>query len=115
MIKDLISVIIPTYNWSSALKLAIKTALWQTYKNIEVIVVGDCCTYDSEEVVKSFGDTRLRRTTSQFSMVTPVIYFDVSGAREQTFYVVPRNMSRKHVAKCCLLRHSSSASWAAIR
>lgn len=60
MIKDLISVIIPTYNWSSVLKLAIKTALWQTYKNIEVIVVGDCCTDDSEEVVKSFNDPRLK-------------------------------------------------------
>jgi len=60
MIKNLISVIIPTYNWSSALKLAIKTALWQTYKNIEVIVVGDCCTDDSEEVVKSFDDSRLK-------------------------------------------------------
>lgn len=60
MIKDLISVIIPTYNWSSALKLAIKIALWQTYKNIEVIVVGDCCTDNSEEVVKSFNDPRLK-------------------------------------------------------
>ena len=60
MIKNLISVIIPTYNWSSVLKLAIKTALWQTYKNIEVIVVGDCCTDDSEEVVKSFNDPRLK-------------------------------------------------------
>jgi hypothetical protein len=63
----------------------------------------------------AWGDTKLRRTTSQFIIVAPVIYFDVLGGQAQTFYVVLRDMSRKHVAKCCLLRHNFSASWAANR
>jgi glycosyltransferase involved in cell wall biosynthesis len=56
----LVSVVIPTYNWSAVLRYSIRTALWQTYSNLEVLVVGDCCTDDSEHVVGSFGDPRLR-------------------------------------------------------
>lgn len=60
MNEALVSVIIPTYNWSEALKKSIKTALWQSYKNIEILVIGDCCTDDSEQVVKSFNDERVK-------------------------------------------------------
>jgi glycosyltransferase involved in cell wall biosynthesis len=56
----LVSVVIPTYNYSEVLRYAIHTALWQTYSNLEVLVVGDCCTDASEAVVESFGDPRLR-------------------------------------------------------
>jgi glycosyltransferase involved in cell wall biosynthesis len=58
--NQLISVVIPTYNWSNVLKLAIKSVLWQSYQNFEIIVVGDACTDDSEEVVKSFNDSRIK-------------------------------------------------------
>jgi len=55
-----VSVVIATYNWSSVLRHAIRSALWQTYPALEVIVVGDACTDDSEAVVRSFGDPRVR-------------------------------------------------------
>lgn len=42
------------------LRYSIRAALWQTYSNVEILVVGDCCTDDSEQVVSSFGDSRLR-------------------------------------------------------
>ncbi len=41
MEKDLVSVIIPTYGGSELLKRAVDSALSQTYKSIEVIVVDD--------------------------------------------------------------------------
>jgi glycosyltransferase involved in cell wall biosynthesis len=56
----LISVIIATYNWSSVLRLAIHSVLWQTEQDFEILVVGDGCTDDSEAAVQSFGDARVR-------------------------------------------------------
>jgi glycosyltransferase involved in cell wall biosynthesis len=57
--EPLVSVIIATYNWSSVLRFAIRSVLWQTEQNFEVLVMGDGCTDDSEAVVSSFGDARL--------------------------------------------------------
>ena len=56
----LITVVIPTYNWSSVLRFAVASALGQTYPRVEVVVVGDACTDDSAEVVESFADERVR-------------------------------------------------------
>lgn len=56
----LVSVVIATYNWSNVLRFAIASALAQTYPRLEVVVVGDGCTDDSEEVVAFFQDERVR-------------------------------------------------------
>jgi glycosyltransferase involved in cell wall biosynthesis len=58
--RPLVSVVLATYNWSSVLRHAVRSVLWQTYSNFELLVVGDACTDDSEEVVASFGDDRVR-------------------------------------------------------
>ena len=58
--EPLVSVIIATYNWSSALRLAIHSVLWQTQQDFEILVMGDGCTDDSEAVAQSFGDARIR-------------------------------------------------------
>jgi len=55
-----VSVVIPTYNWSSALNLSLQSVIAQTLHDIEIIVVGDGCTDDSESVVKKFNDHRVR-------------------------------------------------------
>ena len=47
----LVSVVIATFNWSAALRLAIRSVLQQTLGDFEVLVVGDACTDDSEAVV----------------------------------------------------------------
>jgi len=56
----LVTVVIPTYNWSSVLRLAVASALRQTYPRLEVVVVGDGCTDDSADVVAAFADSRVR-------------------------------------------------------
>ena len=54
-----VTVIIPTYNSSGTLRLALQTVLWQDLADFEVWAVGDGCTDDSENVVTSFADDRL--------------------------------------------------------
>jgi glycosyltransferase involved in cell wall biosynthesis len=52
--------VIATYNWSEVLRWAIRSVRAQSYPRWELIVVGDRCTDDSEAVVESFGDPRIR-------------------------------------------------------
>lgn len=54
-----VTVIIATYNWSSVLRHAIASVLAQSFADFELLVVGDGCTDDSEEVARSFGDARV--------------------------------------------------------
>ena len=54
--NPLVSILIPCYNYEKYVTDAIKSALGQTYKNIEVIVVNDGSTDNSLEVIRSFGD-----------------------------------------------------------
>jgi glycosyltransferase involved in cell wall biosynthesis len=46
--------VIATYNRAETLKYAIESVLWQTFRNFELWVIGDCCTDHTENVVKSF-------------------------------------------------------------
>lgn len=59
MEKEKISIIIPTRNRSNYLKRAIESVLQQSYQNIEIIVVDDASTDDTENIVRSFRDPRI--------------------------------------------------------
>ena len=55
-----VSVIIPAYNTEKYIGKAIDSALAQTLPEIEVIVVDDCSTDNTVEIVKGFTDPRLK-------------------------------------------------------
>jgi glycosyltransferase involved in cell wall biosynthesis len=55
-----VTVIIATYNWSSVLPFSIGSVLRQTFTDFELLVIGDGCTDDSEQVVTAIGDPRVQ-------------------------------------------------------
>lgn len=55
-----VTVVVPTYNRASLLVRAIGSVLAQTLRNWELIVVDDCSTDETEQVVRSFSDDRIK-------------------------------------------------------
>ncbi len=60
MSKDLVSIITPTYNCAKFIGATIESVLNQTYQNFEMIIVDDASKDNTEEVVKSFKDKRIK-------------------------------------------------------
>lgn len=59
--QPLISVCIPTYNRGAILvDRAIKSVLTQTYKNIELVIIGDCCDDETAELISRISDPRIK-------------------------------------------------------
>jgi glycosyltransferase involved in cell wall biosynthesis len=55
-----VSVIIPTYNRAGLLKRAIQSVLNQIYQDFEIIIVDDASTDNTENVIESFKEHRIR-------------------------------------------------------
>ena len=58
--NDLVSVIMPSWNCGRLIAESICSVQAQTYQNWEIIVVDDCSIDNTESVVKSFNDPRIR-------------------------------------------------------
>ena len=61
----LVSVIIPTFNVEDYIEEAVKSILNQTYRNIEVIIVDDCSTDKTYEILSCLRNTDNRIRLSQ--------------------------------------------------
>lgn len=58
--RDLVSIIMPNYNGSKYLRETIDSVISQTYTNWELLFVDDCSTDDSLDIVRSYGDQRIK-------------------------------------------------------
>jgi glycosyltransferase involved in cell wall biosynthesis len=57
--NGLISVIIPSFNRSKDLKKALESVFVQTYTNLEIIIVDDASTDDTQSLIKDIIDPRI--------------------------------------------------------
>lgn len=59
--RPLISIYTPTYNRSELLiNRAVKSVLKQTYDNFEYIIIGDCCSDNTAEMLEKIDDPRIQ-------------------------------------------------------
>ena len=59
-IEGLVSVIMPSYNTAPYIEETIQSVLNQTYTNWELIIVDDCSTDNTDEVLETIKDDRIR-------------------------------------------------------
>jgi glycosyltransferase involved in cell wall biosynthesis len=77
-----ISVILPVYNGAAYIAEAVKSILEQTFANFELIVIDDCSTDNTLEVLSEFRDERLRIIDKrQNSGITDSLNTGISQAR----------------------------------
>ena len=60
LVDALVSVVIPTYNRASDLKRALKSVLYQTYFNWEVLVIDNYSTDGTNELISEINDVRIK-------------------------------------------------------
>ena len=77
----LVSVIIPAFNHGRYVADAINSALCQTYKNVEVIVVDNCSTDNTLEVLAHFNNPRVKVFQFDLHVIAAVRNFGARQAR----------------------------------
>ncbi len=58
--KDLLTVVMPTYNREKYIDIAIKSILEQSYYDFEFLIVDDCSSDNTEQIVKKNNDSRIK-------------------------------------------------------
>ncbi|QWD54504.1 glycosyltransferase [Polynucleobacter paneuropaeus] len=57
---ELVSVVLPVYNGSQYLRQSIESILQQSYRNFELIIINDGSQDDSQKIIDSYNDSRIR-------------------------------------------------------
>ena len=69
--QPLVSIVLPTYKRAHLLAQAMRSALAQTYTNLELIIVDDNSPDDTAGVVQSFDDARIRYVKNDPNLKLP--------------------------------------------
>ena len=54
--NELVSIIMPSYNTAKFISKTIESVLEQTYKNWELLIVDDCSTDNTDEIVSKYDE-----------------------------------------------------------
>ncbi len=74
----MISVLMPVYNGSRYLLYSIGSILNQTFTDYEFIIVNDGSTDDSEEIILSFKDERIKYFKCEHTGISNTLNFGLS-------------------------------------
>lgn len=75
--KPVISVILPVYNGSRFLKEAIDSILNQTFSNFELIIINDGSTDETQAIISSYNDSRIRSFDKKNSGLIDTLLFGI--------------------------------------
>lgn len=85
-----VSIVIPVYNGEDYINEAIDSALAQTYKNCEIIVVNDGSTDSTETIVKSYGD-KIRYFSKENGGVSSALNVGIDHMEGEYFQYLPHD------------------------
>ena len=77
-LEKLVSVCMNAYNASKTIAQSLESVLNQTYKNLQIIIVDDCSTDNTAEIVKGYDDDRIELYTLPKN-------FNISNANNEAF------------------------------
>jgi glycosyltransferase involved in cell wall biosynthesis len=69
--SKLVSIVLPSYNGKDFLNKSIESCLNQTYKNIELIIINDCSTDSTEQIINSYTDSRIKYLKNKINQKLP--------------------------------------------
>jgi glycosyltransferase involved in cell wall biosynthesis len=69
--KPIVSIVLPTYNGSKYIQEAIDSCLSQTYNAIELIIVDDCSTDATPEILDKIKDSRVKLIRNKINQRLP--------------------------------------------
>lgn len=75
-----LTVLMPVYNGSEHIEIAIKSILKQTYKNFEFLIVNDGSTDKTEDIILSFKDTRINYKKIEHSGISNALNYGIKNA-----------------------------------
>ena len=82
----ILSIIIPNYNKGKLLKNCIDSIIFQDLSNVEVLVIDDCSTDDSYELLKSYTNIKIIKNESNMGVsLTRNKGLDLSSGKYVTF------------------------------
>ena len=85
-----VTIVIPVYNGAKYMREAIDSALAQSYENVEVIVVNDGSTDQTEEIALSYGD-RIRYAAKENGGVSTALNMGIACMTGDYFQYLPHD------------------------